>query len=477
MSGVGREGEIEMKVTIQIVIEHEELAEPITEEITCLCRGDLVPENLGLTLDEGKALLAKIQEKMVTQQAAAYIAKQRSCPECGRRRGDKGSHEIVWRSLFGKLRIQSPRLYTCSCRPQEKKSFSPFAVLLPERTVPEFKYLQSKWASLMSYGLSVDLLEEVLPLQAHTTTVQGHTLATAEKLEAELGDERYMFIDTCERDWEALPDPDRPLTVGIDGGYVHAREGDNRKAGWFEVIVGKSMQESCVPKRIAFVNDYDEKPKRRLFEMLQAQGLQMNQDITFLSDGGDTVRNLQLYLSPQAEHLLDWFHITMRITAMKQMSKGLPKDESLPNVIAELESVKWYLWHGNVYNALRRLDSLDFDIACYDGNEEERVGKVWKAIHEFQHYIAVNQKYIPNYGERYRYGETISTAFVESTVNEVISKRMVKKQQMRWTKRGAHLLLQVRVQTLNGDLRNAFRRWYSEMVTAGTEWDALSLAG
>lgn len=46
---------------------------------------------------------------------------------------------------------------------------------------------------------------------------------------------------------------------------------------------------------------------------------------------------------------------------------------------------------------------------------------------------------------------------------------------MRWTKRGAHLLLQVRVQTLNGDLKAAFRRWYPEMVTAGTDWEALPL--
>ena len=66
-NGVDRKGEIEMKATIQIIIEHEALAEPITEEIICLCRGDLVPENFGLTLDEGKTLLAKIQEKMVAQ--------------------------------------------------------------------------------------------------------------------------------------------------------------------------------------------------------------------------------------------------------------------------------------------------------------------------------------------------------------------------------------------------------------------------
>jgi len=67
---------------------------------------------------------------------------------------------------------------------------------------------------------------------------------------------------------------------------------------------------------------------------------------------------------------------------------------------------------------------------------------------------------IPNNGERWRCGETISSAFVESAVNQVMSKRMVKKQQMRWSKRGAHLLLQVRTKVLNDELRATFDRWY-----------------
>ena len=62
-----------------------------------------------------------------------------------------------------------------------------------------------------------------------------------------------------------------------------------------------------------------------------------------------------------------------------------------------------------------------------------------------------------------------STAFVESTVNYVVSKRMVKKQQMRWSQRGAHLLLQVRTQVLNEDLRKTFGRWYLGMQNLSTE--------
>ncbi len=56
-------------------------------------------------------------------------------------------------------------------------------------------------------------------------------------------------------------------------------------------------------------------------------------------------------------------------------------------------------------------------------------------------------------------GETISTSFVESTVNQVVSKRMVKKQQMRWSPQGAHLFLQVRTRILNDDLAADFARW------------------
>ena len=78
-------------------------------------------------------------------------------------------------------------------------------------------------------------------------------------------------------------------------------------------------------------------------------------------------------------------------------------------------------------------------------------------------YIANNAQLIPNYGEKYRYGEAITTAFVESTVNEVVAKRMVKKQQMQWSPTGAHYLLQTRTVVLNGELRDHFEEWYPEL--------------
>jgi hypothetical protein len=120
-------------------------------------------------------------------------------------------------------------------------------------------------------------------------------------------------------------------------------------------------------------------------------------------------------------------------------------------------SIKWYLWHGNGFQALQHLQFVEMDLegAAFE-NQEETTRKLLKAVAEFGTYIQRNRGFIPNYGERYRNGERISTGFVESAVNQVISKRFVKKQQMRWTPRGAHLLLQTRTKVLNGDLDDTF---------------------
>jgi hypothetical protein len=77
--------------------------------------------------------------------------------------------------------------------------------------------------------------------------------------------------------------------------------------------------------------------------------------------------------------------------------------------------------------------------------------------------IVNNRHGIPNYGQRYRNGEAIATGFVESTVNQVMSKRFCKKQQMQWSNPGAHWLLQTRVKTLDGELGTIFKRWYPDM--------------
>ena len=462
-----------MKFKVQVVTITDDGQESI-RDLACTERDDLTAESLGLSVADSKTLLQFLQEVVVEWQMKTYLDSQRYCPDCGKLRHSKGSHHIAFRTVFGTIPVESPRLEQCSCQAHDTQSFSPLAVLLPEHTTPELLYLESKWAALASYGMTVKMLEDVLPMDEplQPVTIRNHVLKLAERLEDELGEERVFFIEGCPRDRGELPIPDGPLTVGIDGGYVKAQ---GMEQGVFEVIAGKSIlafrrdEERSEPssQAFAFVRTYDEKPRRRLFEHLQAHGMQANQQIEFLSDGGDTVRDLQLYLSPEANHLLDWFHITMRITTLTQTAKGLPElsgegSQALrTDVLRELERIKWFLWHGNVFKALPLLSAVESDLEDEEftsGNATAR--KLYKAVCEFTTYIENNRSFIPNYGERYRNGERISTGFVESTVNYVVSKRMVKKQQMKWSQRGAHLLLQIRTHVLNGQWEQTFRRWY-----------------
>jgi hypothetical protein len=455
-----------MRIRVQVLIESDqESVVPLhIEEVACFKREQLSQETLGLRLEEAKQMLAGVQHAMTESQVEEYVEQQRQCPHCQQHLACKGHHHIGVRTLFGKLTLESPRLYTCSCQPHQKRSWSPVAALFPERSTPELLYQEVRWASLLSYGVTVKLLDDLLPMdhQLSTSTISRHVSQVAERLEGELGDEQPSFIEGCPDQWYKLPEPDAPLVVSLDGGYVHARSSEQRKDGSFEIIVGKSTTGAGATTRFGLVSGYDTKPRRRLFEVLQAQGLQMNQAVTFLTDGGDTVHDLTEGHSPLASHILDWFHITMRLTVLAQMAKGMPVEQKGEQFEKELERVKWFLWHSNLYQALQVLEGLELDI---DAEASPEARKLARTLHEFDHYIRTNQSSIPNYGDRYRNGEAISSAVAESSVNQMVSKRFVKKQQMRWTRRGAHLLLQIRTRTLDDTLAATFRRWYPGMET------------
>jgi len=84
-------------------------------------------------------------------------------------------------------------------------------------------------------------------------------------------------------------------------------------------------------------------------------------------------------------------------------------------------------------------------------------------VEEIIGYLENNQSFIVNYGNRYRHGEPITSNFVESAVNQVVSKRFVK-QQMAWRPALAHALLQLRTAVLNEQLRSRFERWYPTLT-------------
>ncbi|MGH3687350.1 MAG: hypothetical protein ACRDSM_20335 [Pseudonocardiaceae bacterium] len=283
-----------MKLSVQVIVHPDDDGEgsPVVREVFALDRDGVAPDTLGLRLAEAKDLLVAVQDTLVAHQVSTAVAAEVACPRCGRARRHKDHHTIVVRSLFGTLRLPSPRWWHCPCTAAPTRTFRPLAVLLPERTTPELRYLESKFAGLVSYGASAGLLAELLPLgrPLHPEVIRRQTHTIAQRLEDELGDEQTSFITGCPRDWAELPRPELPLVVGLDGGYVHSSTQRSRRDGWFEVIAGKVMPADGPAKCFGYVQTYDKKPKRRLFEILTSQGMQANQQVTFLTDGGGFFR-------------------------------------------------------------------------------------------------------------------------------------------------------------------------------------------
>lgn len=93
---------------------------------------------------------------------------------------------MTFRTLFGKLQLSSMRLRHCRCEPsQPTGTFSPLSELLTERTAPELLYLEARWCSLLSFGVSRDLLQEILPIgeDLNTTTLRNNLHPVATRME------------------------------------------------------------------------------------------------------------------------------------------------------------------------------------------------------------------------------------------------------------------------------------------------------
>src|SRR5215472_11205073 len=322
-----------MRVTLQLVICHDDGQEETVTDVITLDKHHQRIEHLGLTLAESKQLLSTLQRHLLQQQITTFLDMGSTCRDCGTPLKLKAHASRSFRTLFGTFQFDSPRLEHCDCTRHKTASFRPLSALLTESVAPELLYMESKWSSLVSYGLSLDALQDFLPLDLRldVKTVRYDTLKVAQRLEAELGDEQASCIEGESRAWDLLPVPEGSFTVGIDGGYLRNWVDKKHK---FEVIVGKSIlsfaegeAEARAPslKRFGFVQTLDTKSKRRLYEVLQSQDFQMNQAITFLSDGDDTLRQLQLEMSPKATHILDWFHLTV----LGQYGKGLVQCETV----------------------------------------------------------------------------------------------------------------------------------------------------
>ena len=156
----------------------------------------------------------------------------------------------------------------------------------------------------------------------------------------------------------------------------------------------------------------------------------------------------------------------MRLQHVRQAAHGLPAHtpaqvNAKAMIRDEVERLRWRLWHGKAKNAKLSLDRIRAVMHHFRGEPGGRKAlapsrKLWTALQALDRYLVGQSERLVNYGERHRAGLRVGTALTEGTANFLVNRRMNKSQQMRWSRRGADRLLQVRCAVYNGTLGTGF---------------------
>ena len=242
---------------------------------------------------------------------------------------------------------------------------------------------------------------------------------------------------------------------------MRGRTGPERN---FEVVAGRVLADETAT-RFAFVREGTWSATPRVQQAMIQAGCTDGAQVTVLSDGDAGLRAIQKEIAPKSAHILDWFHLAMRFQHVIQIARGLSHDQirTLAKlwVTGRVDRAKWCLWNGKSVKGLHYLQAVQGWLTPTRQREAPGLARLSTSLRDLLQYLNANGDSLPNYGKRYRSDQPISTAWVESTVNEVIAKRMVKKQQMRWNRFTVQPFLTVRVHVLNGTLEQLFRDWHT----------------
>ena len=196
-------------------------------------------------------------------------------------------------------------------------------------------------------------------------------------------------------------------------------------------------------------------------QALAAAGVNADTPATVLCDGDAGLWQLQRKVLPGAAVVLDWWHAAVRFEHALQAARGLGAGTAEAShgatAIRGLERAKWRLWHGRWPGCRGRLAALCRWMRRRPVRAVVGVDKARQHVADLLGYLERNEAALVHYAARRRRGEPIATSFVESAVDEIISWRMAKAKQMRWSKPSLQPFLNVRTTVLNDTLEFAFR--------------------
>jgi hypothetical protein len=424
------------------------------------CSDLAAPGDIGMSLAEAKTLLSALQWEFVAAQAAEIAEGARQCKRCGARLNIKDWARRSVHTLFGRVLLQSPRLVSCPCEGTASRAISPLKGWLAG-TSQELRYQAARLGSNHSYRQAASVLHELLgvDLSFSYLGIRKAVLEAGSRLDREttIAHEPELPL--------RLGDPPPILTLAFDGGYARrTRKGKQRN---FEILTGACEKEGKI-KVFASVLKAPSALRHRLSRFVERMGISPTQPTTLITDGAESLLRLKKLLPIPTRCVLDYFHVAMKVRHVDQcIGKILPyrfsPDGSIFELYDRFNYLRESLWSGRRSKFKRSFSSLVWllDRIREEVPESEPSARMALAhLFDLEAYLQKNASGIISYREWRNAGKRISSSAVEGTVNRLIGRRMCKSQQMCWTKRGAHLLLQVRCAVLNGDLLAGFRRWF-----------------
>lgn len=424
----------------------------------------LAEGELGLSIADGKSIMALLQQLVVKQQCEAYVLTSRYCTDCQtfRRIKDYGKRKI--RTVYGRVEVSNPRIMNCRrCVPYFCDASAVLRDVCPDQATPELMELSARLGSLMPYRKAADVLAESLPIPSTESfmTLRHRTMKLGERLDEKARRRAWFEPSSSSEHTQVelyLPnDPEREFVVSID--TAHVRCSRLEKARTFEIAVarcGRGRRGSPPGHYFATADTSKRELRSRALQALQHEGYVGRGEITVISDGAEIMKRLPKALPKPTAHIIDWFHIAMKIQPMQRIADHIVRcrnEWTNATVVLdeEIRAVKWKLWHGQVDRAMQQLEELIADMVILRKQGDESAGRIGQLGQALLTYIRQNKAAIVDYGARYRSGRRIASSLAESAVDTLVARRMVKKQQMQWSLKGAHRMLQVRAAVLNGD--------------------------
>ena len=205
---------------------------------------------------------------------------------------------------------------------------------------------------------------------------------------------------------------------------------------------------------------------------LDALGRTGDTALTAFTDGCSGLRAILAAAGVTGPPIADWFHLAICLQHAKQVAEALPADapdqqQVKAEIVTEVERLRWRAWNGKAKDAqitLKRLRTL------LPVLEREPVRKLKRALRAIDRYLRNQSAWLVDYAERWRAGLRVGTSLTKGTANFLVNKRMAKSQQMRWSRRGADLLLQVRCAVYNGALGSGLGQLFRPAPGSGLRW-------